>query len=72
MAKTVTKVWVDTDNCTSCEACVASAPDVFEMKGDVAAVKAEAKDAAFLQAHSDEIIAAAGDCPCEAIKFEAK
>jgi ferredoxin len=70
MSDVVTKVWVEADNCTSCEACVAVAPDVLEMNNDVASVKQEASDPAFLKAHSQDIIQAAQDCPCEAIKYE--
>ena len=70
MAEVVTKVWVETDNCTSCEACVADCPEVFEMNNDVAAVKKEAGDPAFLKANSQGIIQAAQDCPCESIKYE--
>ncbi len=66
----VTKVWVEKDDCTSCEACVASCPEVFEMNNDVAVVKAEANNADFLAANSESIKQAAQDCPCEAIKYE--
>ncbi|HSW47092.1 MAG TPA: ferredoxin [Phycisphaerae bacterium] len=70
MSDVVTKVWVEAENCTSCEACVAIAPEVLEMNGDVAIIKAEASDPAFLKAQSESIIQAAQDCPCEAIKYE--
>ena len=66
----VTKVWVEADNCTSCEACVATCPEVLEMKDDVACVKPSANNPASLKANSDAIIQAAQDCPCEAIKYE--
>jgi ferredoxin len=70
MADVVTKVWVETDNCTSCEACLAACPEVFEMNNDVAAVKKEAGTPEFLKANSQGIIQAAQDCPCESIKYE--
>ncbi len=66
----VTKVWVETENCTSCEACVAVAPEVLEMKDDLAVVKPEANNPESLAAQSESIIQAAQDCPCEAIKYE--
>lgn len=68
MADVVTKVWVEEDECTSCEACVAACPEAFELDGDVAKVKSE--DPAFLKEHSEGIIQAADECPCDAIKFE--
>ncbi len=67
MAKTVTKVWIKTEDCTSCEACVAACPEVFEMKNDVASVIAGVD----IAANSQGIIEAADSCPCEAIKYEA-
>lgn len=68
MAKIVTKAWVEADDCTACEACVAVAPEAMEMDNDVA--KVISNDAEFLKAHSEEIIQAAEECPCEAIKYE--
>ena len=38
------------------------------MDNDVA--KVISNDAEFLKAHSEEIIQAAEECPCEAIKYE--
>lgn len=66
MAETVTKVWVVEDDCTSCEVCVGTCPEVFEMGDDAATVKGGAD----LAANSDDIIQAADDCPTEAIKYE--
>ena len=66
----VNKVEIVEDECISCEACVAEAPAVFEMNGDKAKVKAEAKSAEFLQQHSDQVSAAVDACPSSAIKVE--
>ena len=70
MADVVKKVTIDSDECISCEACVASAPDVFEMQDDKATLKPEAQNPEFLKAHSDSIIEAAEACPVSAIKIE--
>jgi len=70
MAEIVTKVWIVEDDCTSCEACVGSCPEVFEMGDDTAVVKSEGEDAEFLKANSEGIIQAADECPTEAIKYE--
>jgi len=70
MAEIVTKVWIEVDDCTSCEACVGSCPEVFEMGDDAAVVKSEGQDADFLKAHSEAILQAADECPTEAIKCE--
>ncbi len=70
MAEIVTKVWIEVDDCTACEACVGACPEVFEMPDDVAIIKSEAEDADFLEANSEGIIQAADDCPTEAVKYE--
>lgn len=70
MAEIVTKVWIEVDDCTACEACVGACPEVFEMGDDVAIIKSEAEDADFLEANSEGIIQAADDCPTEVIKYE--
>ena len=69
MAETVTSVTI-TDECIACEACIAVCPDVLEMAGDLAAVKAEANNPDTLAAQSESIIQAAEECPTEAIKYE--
>jgi ferredoxin len=57
---------VDKDLCTGCGLCTETAPEVFEMEGDVAVVRvneipSEAQDAARQ---------AAEECPVEAITIE--
>lgn len=61
----ISKVWIIEDECTSCEACVDEAPEVFEM-GDVAIVK----DGVDLNANEAKIVEAAEICPVECIKYE--
>lgn len=58
------KVSVDKDLCTGCSLCVDDCPDVFEMAGDVAAVKVDLVPANLEQKVKD----AANNCPVEAIK----
>ncbi len=59
------KAKVDPDLCTGCELCVDTAPDVFEMKDDVAVAKTETvPDAA-----KDAAKEAADSCPAEAISL---
>lgn len=55
---------IDPDLCTGCELCVESAPDVFQMEGDVAAVSDPAG------ASEDEIQEAIDNCPVEAITWQ--
>jgi ferredoxin len=57
------KAKVDPDLCTGCELCVDTAPDVFEMKGDVAVAKVDAVPADSEDAAKE----AAESCPAEAI-----
>jgi ferredoxin len=66
----VTKVWIETGDCISCEACVSECDAVFEMGDDAAVVKAEAQNPEFLAAHTEGIKAAIEACPSEAIKVE--
>jgi ferredoxin len=61
----ITKVWIEED-CTACELCVDTCPDVFEMGDEIAQVIAGAD----LTANEDCIREAADDCPAEVIKFE--
>lgn len=54
------------DECTACELCTDTCPDVFEMGEEFAEVKAGAD----LDANEDCIREAAEDCPVEAIQIE--
>jgi ferredoxin len=60
------KVSVDPDLCTGCELCEDIAPDVFEMKDDIAVAKVETvpEDA------EESAQEAADSCPSEAISIE--
>lgn len=58
------KVWVD-DECIACGTCVDLCPDVFELEGEIAAVKAGAN-----LSLDDSITEAAEACPVEAIHYE--
>ncbi len=60
------KAKVDPDLCTGCELCVDTAPDVFEMKDDVAAAKVEVVPTVAEEAAKE----AAESCPAEAISIE--
>ena len=60
------RVIVDADNCTACELCVSSCPDVFEMQGDVAVAKVDPVP----DDQAECAKAAAEDCPVEAISVE--
>lgn len=61
----ITKVWIEED-CTACELCADTCPDVFEMGDEIAQVIAGAD----FTANEDCIREAAEDCPAEVIKFE--
>ena len=61
----ITKVWIEED-CTGCELCVTTCPEVFEMGDDIAQIIGGAD----LGANEDGIKEAAEDCPVEVIKFE--
>ena len=60
------KVKVDPETCTGCGLCADSCPNVFEMRGDIATVKANPVP------KQDEECAksAINDCPVEAISAE--
>ena len=60
------KAVVDKDLCTGCELCTQTCPDVFEMEGDTASVKADA----IPSGSEDCARQAAEECPVEAIKLE--
>jgi ferredoxin len=61
MAKTP---YVDVDLCTGCELCAETAPEAFQMEGDVATV-IEHTDAG-----EDQIQEAIDNCPVEAISWQ--
>jgi ferredoxin len=54
------------DDCTGCELCVDTCPEVFEMGDELAQVIAGAD----LTANEDCIQEAAEDCPAEAIEIK--
>ena len=60
------KAKVDQNTCTGCGLCVNSCPDVFEMQGDVIAVKGDSIPEAAMQSAKE----AAENCPVEAITLE--
>ncbi len=60
------KAKVDPDLCTGCELCCDTAPDVFEMKGDVAVAKVNEVPAD----QEDAVREAAESCPASAIIIE--
>ena len=60
------KTQVDAELCVGCGACVDICPDVFDMPGDTAVVKADPVPAE----HEDAVREAAEACPTEAIAVE--
>jgi len=60
------RAFVDKDTCTGCGLCVDICPAVFEMSGDVAAVKADPVP----EGGEDCANEAAESCPVEAIRVE--
>lgn len=57
---------VDTDACTGCGLCTDICPDVFELEGDVAVVRADPVPAGM----EDSAQEAADSCPVDAIRIE--
>jgi ferredoxin len=60
----VAKLVVDKDECTGCELCTQTAPDVFEMKDDVCYVKDQNAGT------KEEIQEAIDSCPAECITWQ--
>ena len=58
------KAYVDESECTGCELCVDTLPEVFEMNGDVCHVHNSNG------ASEDKIQEVMDDCPSECIKWE--
>jgi len=56
--------FIDPDLCTGCELCVETAPDVFQMEGDVATVIDPEG------APEEEIQETIDNCPVEAITWQ--
>jgi ferredoxin len=61
----IKKVWIE-EECTACELCADTCPEVFEMGADIAVVI----DDADLINYEDCIKEAAEDCPVEVIHYE--
>jgi ferredoxin len=59
------KVKVDSDECTSCELCVDTCPEVFEMIGNLAV----AKQGEVPSGAEESCMQAVEDCPVEAIRI---
>lgn len=53
------------ETCIACGACVEICPEVFELPGDIAVVKASAD-----LSLDDKIVEAAEACPVDAIEYE--
>ena len=54
------------DECTGCELCVDTCPEIFEMSGDVAVAKLSNVP----EDKEDDVRDAADSCPVEAIEVE--
>lgn len=60
------KAIVDADECTGCELCTQTCPEVFEMKGDIAVAKGKS-----VPGDAEETCRqAAEECPVECITIE--
>jgi len=60
------KAVVDADECTGCELCTQTCPEVFEMDGDVAVVKGSDVSSEL----EETCRQAAEECPVECISIE--
>ncbi|MCB1161901.1 MAG: ferredoxin [Candidatus Krumholzibacteriia bacterium] len=61
----ITKVWVE-EGCTVCNLCEDTAPEVFNVTDETC----EVREGVDFNAHEEEIIQAAEECPVEIIKYE--
>lgn len=59
------KVKVDPDECTGCELCVDTCPEVFKMVGDLAVAKQDEVPSG----EEESCMQAVEDCPVEAIEI---
>ena len=60
------KARVDPDECTGCELCVDTCPEVFEMVGDLAVAKQDEVPSGA----EESCMQAVEDCPVEAIRID--
>ena len=60
------KAKVDPDECTGCELCVDTCPEVFEMVGDLAVAKQDEVPSGV----EESCMQAVEDCPVEAIRID--
>ena len=60
------KAEVDPDECTGCQLCVDTCPDVFEMVGDLAVAKQDEVPSGA----EESCMQALEDCPVEAIRID--
>ena len=60
------KVKVDPDECTGCELCVDTCPEVFEMVGDLAVAKQDEVPSGA----EESCMQAVEECPVEAIRID--
>ncbi len=60
------KAKVDPDECTGCELCVDTCPEVFEMVGDLAVAKQDEVPSGA----EESCMQALEDCPVEAIRID--
>ena len=64
----ILSIYVDPDTCTCSEACVFECPEVLETQAGFARVREGAEK--YFETHVEQIKAAAGVCPVEAITLE--
>jgi len=60
------KAIIDADECTGCELCTTTCPEIFEMEDDVAIVKGDSVSAEL----EETCRQAAEECPVECIAIE--
>lgn len=61
----IKNIWIEED-CTACNLCAETCPEVFDLPDDIAVVK-EGVD---FSKYKNEIIESAESCPVEAIQYE--